>query len=120
MADLTKVEVFREAQEKIKPITNEVEVRKKKLVENAAVIISFSVIALSIILYAFNTGYCKVFNLPTEVMSLDMTCLLPLVFQILGIATFILLYISSLKADRALKKNRFNLVRIIWGANSTK
>lgn len=116
MADLTKVEVFREAQEKIKPITNEVEVRKKKLVENAAVIISFSVIALSIILYAFNTGYCKVFNLPTEVMSLDMTRLLPLVFQILSIATFILLYISSLKADRALKKNRFNLVRIIWGA----
>jgi len=116
LADLTKVEVFREAQEKIKPITNEVEVRKKKLVENAAVIISFSVIALSIILYAFNTGYCKVFNLPTEVMSLDMTRLLPLVFQILSIATFILLYISSLKADCALKKNRFNLVRIIWGA----
>ena len=69
MAELTKGEIFREAQEKIKPITKEVEGRKKKLVENAAVIISFSVIALSIILYAFNTGYCKVFNLPTEVMS---------------------------------------------------
>lgn len=115
MADLTKGDVFREAEEKIKPITNEVENRKKKLFENAAVIISFSVIALSIILYAFNTGYCKVFNLPTEVMSLDMTRLQPLAFQILSIATFILLYISSLKADRALKRNRFNLVRIIWG-----
>lgn len=116
MVDLTKGAIFREAQEKIKPITDEVEGRKKKLVENAAVIISFSVIALSVILYAFNTGYCRVFNLPTEVMSLDMTRLLPLVFQILSIATFILLYISSLKADRALKKNRFRLVRIIWGA----
>lgn len=116
MADLTKGEIFREAQEKIKPITNEVEGRKKKLVENAAVIISFSVIALSIILYAFNTGYCKVFNLPTEIMSLDMTRLLPLAFQILSIATFILLYISSLKTDRALKRTRFNFVRIIWGA----
>ena len=115
MAELTKGEIFREAQEKIKPITSEVEGRKKKLVENAAVIISFSVIALSIILYAFNTGYCKVFNLPTEVMSLDMTRLLPLAFQILSIATFILLYISSIKADRALKRNRFNFVRIIWG-----
>lgn len=116
MADLTKGEIFREAQERIKPITNEVEDRKKKLVENAAAIISFSVIALSIILYAFNTGYCKVFHLPTEAMSLDMTRLLPLVFQILSIATFILLYISSLKADRALKRSRFNFVRIIWGA----
>ena len=116
MADLTKGEIFREAQEKIKPITKAVEDRKKKLFENAAVIISFSVIALSIILYAFNTGYCKVFNLPTEVMSLDMTRLLPLAFQILSIATFILFYISSLKADRALKRNRFNFVRIIWGA----
>ena len=96
MADLTKVEVFREAQEKIKPITNEVEARKKKLVENASVIISFSVIALSIILYAFNTGYCKVFNLPTEVLSLDMTRLLPLAFQILSIATFILLLVAVL------------------------
>ncbi len=116
MADLTKGEIFREAQEKITPIVNEVEDRKKKLVENAAVIISFSVIALSIILYAFNTGYCKVFNLPVEVMSLDMTRLLPLAVQVLSIATFILLYISSLKKDRTLKKNRFNFVRIIWGA----
>lgn len=116
MADLTKGDIFREAQEKIKPITSEIEGRKKKLVENAAVIISFSAIALSVILYAFNTGYCKVFNLPAEVMSLDMTQLLPLVFQILSIATFILLYISSLKTDRALKRNRFNLVRILWGA----
>lgn len=116
MADLTKGEIFREAQEKIKPITSEVEGRKKKLIENAAVIISFSVIVLSIILYAFNTGYCRVFNLPTDVMSLDMIILLPLAFQILSIASFILLYISSLKADRALKKNRFNFVRIIWGS----
>lgn len=116
MSELTKGEIFREAQAKIKPITNEVEGRKKKLFENAAVFISFSVIALSIILYAFNTGYCKVFNLPTEVMSLDMTRLLPLAFQILSIATFLLLYISSLKADRALKRNRFSFFRIIWGA----
>lgn len=115
MADLTKGEIFREAQEKIKPITSEVEGRKKKLIENAPVIISFSVIAFSIILYAFNAGYCRVFNLPTDVMSLDMTRLLPLAVQILSITSFILLYISSLKADRALKKNRINLVRIIWG-----
>lgn len=116
MEKVTKVEIFREAQETIKPITNEVEGQKKKLIENAAEIISFSVIALSIILYAFNTGYCKVFNLPVDVMSLDMTRLLPLVFQILSIATFILLYISSIKTDRALKRNRFNLPRIIWGS----
>lgn len=115
MSDLTKGEIFREAQEKIKPITNEVESHKKKLIENAAVIISLSVIVLSIILYAFNKGYCSVFNLPTDVMSLDMTRLLPLAFQILSIASFILLYVSSLKAERALKKNRINFVRILWG-----
>lgn len=114
MADLTKVEIFREAQEKIKPIINEIEGRKKKLIENAAVIISSSVIALSIILYAFNKGYCEVFNLPTEVMSLDMTRLLPLAFQILSIAIYILFYISSLKADRVLKRNRFSLGRTGW------
>lgn len=115
MAELTKGEIFREAQETIKPIANEVEGQKKKFIENAAEIISFSAIALSIILYAFNTGYCKVFNLPADVMSLDMTRLLPLAAQILSIASFILLYVSSLKADRALNRNRFNLVRIIWG-----
>ena len=44
MAELTKGEIFREAQEKIKPITKEVEDRKKKLVENAAVIISLMIL----------------------------------------------------------------------------
>lgn len=116
MEDLTKAEIFREAQEKIEFIKIESDGRKKKLIENAAATISFSVIVLSIYLYAFNTGYCKVFNLPTEVMSLEMTRLLPLAFQIISTVTFILLYISSFKADRALKRNRFYLVRIIWGA----
>lgn len=115
MADLTEKEIIIEAQEKIKPITNEVEGRKKKLIENAAVIISFSVIVCSIILYAFNTGYCRVFNLPIDVMLLDMTRLIPLAVQILSIASFGLLYISSFKADRVLKKNRFSLIRIMWG-----
>ena len=116
MAELTKGEIFREAQETIKPFTNGVENRKKKLFQNATAILSFSVIALSIFLYAYNIGYCKVLNLPANVMSLDMTRLLPLVFQLLSIATFILLYISSLKADRTLNRNQFNFVRIIWGA----
>ena len=116
MADSTKGEIFREAQDRIKPITNEVESRKKKLFENAAVIISFSVIVLSVILYAFNTGFCRVFNLPVDVMSLDMARLLPLSFQILSISIYILFYLSSLKADRVLKNKRPNFIRVLWGA----
>lgn len=116
MPEFTKREIFAEAREKIAPITTEVEHRKKKIIENAAVLISFSIISLSIILYAFNSGFCKVFNLPPEVMSLDMTRMIPLAIQILSIATCGLLYFSSVKADRALQKNRIDFVRIIWGA----
>ena len=116
MADLTKGAVFREAREKIKPVINETEGKKNKLFENVAAIISLAVIVFSIVLYAYNTGYCRVFNLPPEVMSLDMKRFLPLAVQLFGITTFLLSYISSLKADRALKKNCFNLTRILWGA----
>lgn len=113
--DLTKADIIREAQEKTKPITKTIENRKNKIIENATVIIPFSIIAFSIILYAFNIGYCRVFNLPAHVMSLAMTQLLPMAVQILSCALYILLYISLHKTDQILKKNRFDGVRIIFG-----
>lgn len=116
MAELTKSEVFQEAKEKISPIKKEIESKKKKLLENAAVIISFSVIALSVILYGFNTGYCRVFNLPSSAMSLDIKRLVPLAFNLFSNVIYVLFIISSFKADRAFKKNRINYLRILWGS----
>ena len=115
MSDLTKGEIYQEAKEKIAPIANEIEVRKKKLIENAAVIISISLVVLSIILYAYNTGYCRVFDLPVTVMMVDIKQIIPLAIQILGIGVYILFYISSFKTDQVLKQNRINFVRIILG-----
>ena len=117
MSGTTKREVVAEAWEKVAPIWNEVESKKKKFVENAAVLISFAVIVFSIILYAFNKGYCKVFNLPPDVLSLDMTRLVPLATQVLSIATYGLFYVSSFKADRTMKKNRIDYLRILWGSH---
>lgn len=116
MAELTKNDVIDEALDKLEPIRKEGNERRKKLIENAAVIISVAVILLSIILYAFNTGYCEIFNLPPEVMSLDMTRLIPLATRICSLMVFILFYISSLKADKALQKKQFDLLRTMWGA----
>ena len=115
MSDLTKNDIYREAHEKITPIANGIEVRKKKLIENATVIISVSLVMLSIVLYAYNTGYCRVFNLPVDVMTVDIKQFLPLAIQVLGTTAYVLFYISSFKTDQALKKNRINFVRTLWG-----
>ncbi|MBP3541539.1 MAG: hypothetical protein J6K72_06990 [Clostridia bacterium] len=116
MADLTKGAVYREAREKIAPVINNTESRKKKLLQNAAAIVSLAVIVFSIVLYAYNTGYCKAFNLPPAIMPIDMKRLLPLAIQVFGIIVYLLYYISSIKADRALKKNRFSFMRLFWGS----
>lgn len=116
MSEPTKDDFFQEANEKIEPIKKEIESQKKKLLENAAVIISTSVIALSVILYGFNTGYCRVFNLPSSAMTLDIKRLVPLAFNLLCNVIYVLFIISSFKADRAFKKNRINYLRILWGS----
>lgn len=116
MAELTKSEVLQEAKEKISPIKKQIERNKKNLLENAAVIISFSVIALSVVLYGFNTGYSRVFNLPSSTLSLEIKRLVPLAFTLFNNVIYVLFIISSFKADRVFKKNRINYLRILWGS----
>lgn len=115
MSDVKKSDIHKEAAMILHPIVKESEKRKKAILKNAAIIISVSVVILTIVLYAFNRGFCQVYNLPVEVMPLDLSKFIPLVIQLAGIIVYILFYASSIKADAIFNKNKFDLLRILWG-----
>lgn len=115
MADVTRNDIIVEVLEKLEPIQKRDDEKRKRVFENLAVITTVSIILLSILLFEFNSGYCKVYNLPAECMSIDMKMLIPFAAQICTAMVVILLYVSSLKADKALGKNHFSLTRIAWG-----
>ena len=115
MADVTRNEIIDEVLEKLKPIKKDASERGKKFFENLAVITSLAVIYLSILLFEYNTGYCKAFNLPSECMAIDMKMLIPFAAQIGMNIVGILFYLSSLKTDKALGKYHFSITRLCWG-----
>lgn len=115
MADVTRNDIIAEVLEKLEPIQKHDNEKRKRVFENLAVITSVSIILLSILLFEFNSGYSKVYNLPAECMSIDMKMLIPFAAQICTAMVAILLYVSSLKADKALGQNHFSFTRIVWG-----
>ena len=115
MPETTKWDVAYEAREKTEAFRKQVETRRKSVLENAAVILSFMAIVLLIVLYSYNTGYCRVFSVPVESIELDIKSFLPVAIQICGSMMHVLYYLALLKTDEALKKNRISLLRILYG-----
>lgn len=111
----TKRDAFLEAKKIISPHEHDQQKTRKVILENAAAIISVLVVGLSLVLYAYNGGYCKVFNLPVEVLPLEIDQYLPVAVQLVGVSVYILYYISLVKTERLLEKRRFSLLRIMYG-----
>ena len=91
------------------------EKRKKYFFENLASLISIFVIALSIVLYSYNSGFCKVYNLPESCMPLDLRSYIPVAISLLCLMLVFSFYLSYIKTDIALKRKQFNLIRILYG-----
>lgn len=115
MSSLTKQDVVIEAAEKTKGIRENERRSAKKTFENIAAIISILAIFLSIVLYAYNYGYCKVFNLPVHCVPIDLKRYLPFAINIVSMLLYILYYATHYKTDKVLEKNRINIMRIFYG-----
>lgn len=115
MSNLTKQDVAIEAIEKTRDIRETEEKNTKKAFENIAAIISILAIFLSIVLYAYNSGYCKVFNLPAHCVPIDLKRYLPFAINMIGLLLYILYYFAQYKTDKVLEKNRINFMRIFYG-----
>lgn len=115
MPEVTRNDVIHEAIEKVQPTKDKANEQRKKLLEHTGAIISISIVVLTLALYAYNKGYCSVYNLPPECMPLNITSYLPLALQLCCITIYLLTYISSLKTTKILNKNRISLIRILYG-----
>ena len=115
MPEVTRNDVIHEAIEKVQPTKAKANEQRKKLLEHTGAIISISIVVLTLALYAYNKGYCSVYNLPPECMPLNVTSYLPLAARLCSTMIYLLWYISSLKTSKLLNKNRFSFIRILYG-----
>lgn len=72
-------------------------------------------IVLMIVLYAYYSGYYKVFNIPENYYILDLRTYLSAAVQLCGVYVYFTHYFSAVKTDQILRKKRFNWSRIFWG-----
>lgn len=115
MSNLTKQDVAIEAIEISKPFEKQQKGVLKEIWGNIATIISLSVICLFIVLFAYNTGFCDVFNLPVEVMPLDIKNYIELAVQCMGMTVWVVYSIAYKNTDKILNKNRYNVLCVLYG-----
>ena len=87
----------------------------KYLLENLAIIISISTVFILLMLYSFNKGFYRAYNIPANCIKVNLVDFLPATFQLCTIYIYFLLYLIQLKKDRILKINKFNISRIAYG-----
>ena len=117
MSDLTKFDAYDEAEKEISDLKQNKERNFKSILEHFGVVISLSVIVLSMILFAYNKGFCSVYNLPISVLSIDISRFLPIAVQLLGVAFYIAIYISYIITDQLERKFHFSITRVLIGAS---
>ena len=115
MTEHTEKDVYKEAYKELKPIIEKQEKRRKTIVSHFGLIISLSIIFLSIILFAYNIGYCETYNIPTSVCSNDIVRFIPVALQLACVLGFLIIYVSKIMTDNVLKHHKFSLTRVIIG-----
>lgn len=115
MEDLKKSDIVAEAFEKTREIRESNQNKVKRLIEHSAAAISITVVLLTVILYAFNKGYYRVYNIPIEIIPLDLKSYLPLAVQLCGIMIYILYYIITLIKDKLISQKHGRLIRMLYG-----
>ncbi len=115
MPKITKNDVVKEALGKTDAEIKKNKKKTRKVFDSIAAIISISVIVLSIIMYSYYNGYCKVFNIPTKIIPINIKDCLPFAINIVGVLIYVLYYIAYIKTDRIVGKNKVNVFRIFYG-----
>ena len=115
MEDLKKSDIVAEAFEKTREIRESSQNKVKRLIEHSAAAISITVVLLTVILYAFNKGYYRVYNIPIEIIPLDLKSYLPLAVQLCGVMIYVLYYIIALLKEKLISQKHGRLIRMLYG-----
>jgi len=110
----TSEDVIIEAKKLTSP-TKKAKQRKKYFFENTASLVTVFIIALTIVLYSYNTGFCSIYNIPVECMPLDLKSYIPVAIRLISLLLICSFYLSYIKTEKVLKKPRFNLIRVLYG-----
>ena len=115
METKTKYNAFDEATMIAEPVKKEYENKFNKIVQNAALIITLITIFSCVILYAFNTGVIKVYNIPNNYIYINLQTYIPIVMKLCGIYSYGVFYYVQHKTDKIFNKKRFNFLRLLYG-----
>lgn len=113
MTELTREDAIDEARKDLAPIRKEQKKRTEIIFKNIGTIVTISIIALSMILFAYNSGFSSVYNLPATALSLDISRFIPIAVQLMGIIGYAFMYISSVLTDRLTNHIGFSLTRVL-------
>ena len=111
MSNLTEHDAYIAAKKELEPIRKKQENRVKKIITNVGTIVTITIIVLSMVLFAYNKGYCTIYSIPSTALSLDISRLIPVAVQLMGIIGFIFMYISSILTDHMINHPKFRITR---------
>lgn len=113
--EYTRKDAREKAVEIIQPFREEQKEKQGRLLSHAGTIISVFVVVASIVLFCYNLGYSRKYNLPVDTMSISMTNLLPLAAQICAGGVLVIAYIRHLLSSRLLGKTKYSIIRLFYG-----
>ena len=116
METKTTKELAEKAIEKITPIAKREKTAIKSAIENVALLTTLITIGAYVVMYAYKGGYCLEFSLPSTCIRVSLKDYLPLLFQICGFSLYILWYVSYIKSDKALARQKINGYRVLYGS----
>lgn len=117
MSDYTKIDALKEAIKDLNPVKEKQKKQRKTIFENFGIIVTLSVIVLSMVLFAYDKGYCETYNLPSLVFSFDVTRFIPIGAQFISILIYLFIYISSVLTDKITKHKKFSIIRVLLGSS---
>lgn len=115
MKEISKEEIIQEALDKTKFEEEKIKENSKYLIENLAIIFSISTVFIFLVLYSFNKGYYRAYNIAESCITVDLTDFLPVALQLCGVYIYIVFYLVQLKKDKILKRKRLNFLRVLYG-----
>lgn len=116
LEDISKKEIIGEVLEKTKYEENKIEKTSKYFWNNSATIISLITILLFLIVYAYDCGFYKAYNIDLDCIEVEITDFLPVAMKLCGMCIYIVFYLVQISKDKIIKKQSINLLRIIYGA----
>ena len=112
---ITNYDAVKDAYKQIKPFEEEQQTKRKSILDNATVLITFISLGLLFLLFMYNSGIAEVYNIPVDCLSLDLKQYFSFVSMIIPWAVSIFWYFSLFKSDKIQEINRISVKRMFLG-----